>query len=104
MNKLDPSQLAPLLASLPDWQLDSQRIGITREYTFADFLTAFDFMAKMATVAEARNHHPEWTNVYNRVRITWTTHDAGGLTLNDIDMARECDQCFVKLVSSCVTP
>ena len=104
MKKLDPSQLEPLLASLPDWRFDAQRSGISREYTFSDFLQAFGFMTKIAIASETKNHHPEWANVYNRVSITWTTHDAGGLTMNDIDMARECDQCFAKLLTRVASP
>lgn len=104
MNKLESSELERLLASLPDWRLDAQRGAISREYTFADFLQAFGFMTKIAIASETKNHHPEWANVYNRVSITWTTHDAGGITMNDIDMARECDQCFANLLSSSVQP
>ena len=61
---------------------------------FADFAEAFAFMTQVALIAEKRNHHPEWSNVYNKVEITWTTHDAGGLTDRDIELARACDAAF----------
>lgn len=90
--KLTPSQRIPLLASLPDWRFDDARGGlIAREFTFHDFTQAFGFMAQMAVVAESRNHHPEWFNIYNRVQVTLTTHDAGGLTMKDIELARRMD-------------
>ena len=61
---------------------------------FADFAQAFGYMAQVALWAEAANHHPEWHNVYNRLHITWTTHDVGGVSDNDIRMAHRCDQAF----------
>lgn len=93
-NKLDPAQRAQALATLPDWQHDAQRDAITREFHFADFAQAFAFMTQLALQAERRDHHPEWSNVYNRVRVTYTTHDAAGLTMRDIDAARAADQAF----------
>jgi len=99
MKKLDPTQCQTFLKTLPDWHHDAQRGAIFREYTFGNFLQAFGFMTKIAIAAETKNHHPEWANVYNRVSLTWTTHDAGGLTMNDIEMARECDQWFSVLVT-----
>ena len=80
MNQTDIIQQ---LASLPHWQVDAQRTTITREFVFADFVAAFDFMKQVALEAKKNNHHPEWRNVYNKVLITWTTHDAGGLTDKD---------------------
>ena len=65
--------------------------GLAREFVFADFSEAFAFMTRVALAAEQRNHHPEWFNVYNRVDITFTTHDAGGLTERDIDFAQWVD-------------
>jgi 4a-hydroxytetrahydrobiopterin dehydratase len=100
MNKLDKPQALPLLAALPQWQYDEARGAITREFRFADFVQAFAFMTQIALAAEQRNHHPEWSNVYNRVRITLTTHDAGGLTQRDIDLAGVADQAYARFEKS----
>jgi len=91
MHKLETEVVAELLATLPDWTYDERRGAITRELIFADFTQAFGFMTQVALVAEKRDHHPEWENVYNKVRITLTTHDADGLTQRDIDLARYID-------------
>ena len=66
----------------------------------ADFMHAFAFMTQIAIAAEKHNHHPEWSNVYNKVCITWTTHDVQGLSANDIAMARLCDQAFAGYVAA----
>jgi 4a-hydroxytetrahydrobiopterin dehydratase len=100
MNKLDKQQALPLLGALPQWQYDEARGAITREFRFADFAQAFAFMTQIALAAEQRNHHPEWSNVYNRVRITLTTHDAGGLTQRDIDLAGVADQAYARFGKS----
>jgi 4a-hydroxytetrahydrobiopterin dehydratase len=100
MDKLDPERARMLLAGLTDWQHDAQRGAITREFVFADFARAFSFMTQIALVAEKRDHHPEWSNVYNKVRITLTTHDAGGLTQRDIDLAQTCDSAYARLRGS----
>ena len=93
MKALTQEELRPLLASLPAWRYDAQRGGlITREFKFTDFPAAFGFMAQLALHAERNDHHPEWSNVYNRVMITLTTHDAGGLTMKDIEFARAADR------------
>ena len=93
----DPAPKA-LLRDLPAWQYQSERGGtLTREFGFTDFVQAFGFMTQIALEAEKRNHHPEWHNVYNRVRITLTTHDASGLSMADIDLARAADQIFARL-------
>lgn len=77
------------------WQMGDQqdpgRDAITKEYEFADFVAAFGFMTRVALKAESFGHHPEWLNVYNRVRITWSTHDCAGLSKNDLAMANYCD-------------
>lgn len=91
MEKLDPTRAAALLAALPDWSHDRQRDAISRTFQFRDFPQAFAFMTQLAIMAEKRNHHPEWFNVYNRVTITYTTHDAHGLTQKDIDLAAYAD-------------
>ena len=91
--KLTSTQLTPLLAALPGWRFDVQRGGlIERDYVFRDFAQAFGFMAQVALVAESRNHHPEWFNVYNKVKVTLTTHDVDGLSMKDIELARFMDR------------
>lgn len=94
MEKLESVVAAKLLAALPHWRHDARRGAITREFVFADFVQAFAFMTQVALAAEKRDHHPEWRNVYNTVLITLTTHDAGGLTQRDIDLARHADAAF----------
>lgn len=79
------------LASLGSWQLEAGGLAISRDFRFADFAAAFGFMANAALKAEAMNHHPEWSNVYNRVSVRLTSHDAGGLTGLDIRLARAMD-------------
>ncbi|RPE67651.1 pterin-4-alpha-carbinolamine dehydratase [Tibeticola sediminis] len=91
MTKLEGASLSAALAQLPAWAFDAQRHAIHRALRFADFNAAFGFMTRVALEAERRNHHPEWRNVYHRVSITLTTHDAGGLTLRDVDLARWID-------------
>jgi 4a-hydroxytetrahydrobiopterin dehydratase len=85
--------LAPLLKSA--WAMGDAslplRDAITKEFVFANFSEAFGFMTRVALKAEAMDHHPEWFNVYNRVRITWSTHDCAGLSEKDIAMASFCE-------------
>ena len=73
------------LEDLPGWQLDQNKLY--REFVFEDFSQAFGFMSRVALAAETADHHPEWFNVYNRVRVHLTTHDAGGITQRDLDLA-----------------
>lgn len=94
MPKLALELARELLAPLKHWRHDERRGAITREFIFADFAQAFAFMTQVALVAEKNNHHPEWFNVYNRVDITLTTHDAGGLSQRDIELARYADEAF----------
>jgi 4a-hydroxytetrahydrobiopterin dehydratase len=94
MAKLEPSLKSKALADLANWRHDPQRDAITRAFAFADFAEAFAFMTQIALVAERRDHHPEWSNVYNKVSITLTTHDAGGLSQRDVDLAHEADRIF----------
>ncbi|WP_443025049.1 4a-hydroxytetrahydrobiopterin dehydratase [Sphingomonas sp. M1-B02] len=82
---------AESLAALPEWQYEPERDAITRRFTFQDFVEAFGFMTRVALLAEKADHHPEWSNVWNRVDILLTTHDAGGLSTRDIEMARAID-------------
>jgi 4a-hydroxytetrahydrobiopterin dehydratase len=79
------------IAQLSGWSAVSGRDAIAKTYKFADFNAAFGFMARVALVAEKMDHHPEWSNVYNRVEVVLTTHDAGGVTQKDIDLARFMD-------------
>jgi len=92
IQKIAPEQIASLLTGLPQWRYQPERGGsITRDFKFIDFNGAFGFMARVALLAEQHNHHPEWSNVYNRVSITLTTHDAGGLSSRDLDLAQRID-------------
>jgi 4a-hydroxytetrahydrobiopterin dehydratase len=83
---LSEEALASAIAALPGWSIVEGKLH--REFAFPDFVRAFGFMSAAALVAEARNHHPEWFNVYGRVVVDLTTHDAGGITQNDVDLAR----------------
>ena len=76
------------LAALPEWTLRADGMAIERELRFKDFSQAWGFMNRVALLAEKHDHHPEWSNVYNRVAITLTTHDAGGLSERDAKLAR----------------
>lgn len=78
-----------LKSTLEKWKLDSNQL--VREYKFKDFIEAFGFMTKVALLAQQANHHPEWSNVYNKVKIHLTTHDAGGITEKDFDLALEIE-------------
>jgi 4a-hydroxytetrahydrobiopterin dehydratase len=80
-----------LAATLPGWRLLPDRDAITRDFKFKNFSAAWGFMARVALLAEQQDHHPEWSNVYNRVSITLTTHDAGGLSARDIALAQGID-------------
>ncbi|HTP76860.1 MAG TPA: 4a-hydroxytetrahydrobiopterin dehydratase [Rhizomicrobium sp.] len=87
MKKLSPSARAAALKKLRKWAPVAGRDAIARKFEFANFNQAFGFMSRVALLAEKMDHHPEWFNVYNRVEVTLSTHDAGGVTQNDIDMA-----------------
>jgi len=92
IEKLTEEARAEALADLIHWQVASgDRDGISRIFSFRDFVEAFGFMTRVAMLAEKADHHPEWSNVYNRVEILLTTHDAGGLSQRDIDMACAID-------------
>jgi len=86
---LSEDALAKALADLPEWRIADGKLH--RELRFPDFVHAFGFMASVALAAEARNHHPEWSNVYDRVVVDLTTHDAGGITEKDLELARTID-------------
>lgn len=91
VDRLDDTARARALANLSEWRLVDRPEGISRRFLFGDFSEAFAFMARVALLAEKADHHPEWSNVYNRVDILLTTHDADGLSQRDIDMARAID-------------
>ncbi|MBB5684180.1 4a-hydroxytetrahydrobiopterin dehydratase [Sphingobium boeckii] len=91
VDQLSEAERADALDGLPDWDHDEARDSITRIFTFVDFSEAFAFMTRVALLAESADHHPEWSNVYNRVEILLTTHDAGGLSERDIEMAEAID-------------
>lgn len=90
--KLTPERRAEALGQLSGWKGVEGRDAITRTYSFEDFNAAFGFMARAALIAEKMDHHPEWLNVYNKVAVTLSTHDAGGLTELDIDLASAMDR------------
>lgn len=79
------------LADLPDWSHDTSADALYRDLKFKNFTEAFGFMTRVALLAEKAGHHPEWSNVYNSVSIKLTTHDAGGLTQKDVDLAKQID-------------
>ena len=87
VQKLDDAARAALLARFPDWTHEPVRDAITRQFKFDDFAQAFGFMASVAIIAEKMDHHPEWSNAYNRVDILLTTHDADGLSERDAKLA-----------------
>ena len=88
VERLDEAARATLAADLPGWSLAEGRDAIRREFRFRDFSEAWGFMARVALLAEAQDHHPEWSNTYNRVEILLTTHDADGLSKHDLRLAR----------------
>lgn len=85
--RLTDDALRSALAGLDGWSLDDAGNGIQKTYQFADFNAAFGFMSRAALKAEQMNHHPEWFNVWNRVEVRLSTHDAGGVTSLDIELA-----------------
>ena len=91
ISRLTESERDAALTGLPDWTLRDDGQAIVRKLTFGDFGEAFGFMTRVAIAADKADHHPEWCNVYNRVEITLTTHDAGGLSKRDIALAEAID-------------
>ena len=88
--KLSNDDIAAALNDLPGWTLANEKLR--REFKFASFVEAFGFMTSAAIEAEKMNHHPEWFNVYNKVVVELTTHDAGGITKLDFELARKMDR------------
>jgi 4a-hydroxytetrahydrobiopterin dehydratase len=89
VEKLDDAARSQLATTLPLWTHDGEHLK--RTFRFQDFSEAFAFMARVALLAETQDHHPEWFNVYNRVEIALTTHDAGGLSARDLRLAKAID-------------
>ena len=89
--KLSDAELSAALSGLPGWTRVASREAISRRFTFADFSAAFAFMTRAALMAEKLDHHPEWTNVWNNVDVVLTTHDAGGITALDVQLATAMD-------------
>ncbi|GGD42736.1 4a-hydroxytetrahydrobiopterin dehydratase [Croceicoccus pelagius] len=85
--RIEGEALHAAVADLDGWELREDLLAIERKFKFADFVEAFGFMTRVAILAEKADHHPEWFNVYNRVEITLTTHDADGVSQRDIDLA-----------------
>jgi 4a-hydroxytetrahydrobiopterin dehydratase len=85
--RLTEAQLEAALAGIPGWSLEGNKLH--RTFRFADFSAAFGFMARVALAAETMGHHPEWMNVYDTVRIWLTTHDAGGVSASDVELAKK---------------
>jgi len=97
MAKLNDSQLAAAAASLPGWDVTPQRL--VREFRFKDFQSAFEFMTLCAQEAEAANHHPDWSNSYNKVSVALSTHSENGVTSKDTELAKKFSDIFEKLVA-----
>jgi 4a-hydroxytetrahydrobiopterin dehydratase len=95
MVKLSKSEIATALRKLRGWTVSKGKLH--RQYKFADVVHAFGFMASAAVTAEAMGHHPEWFNVYNAVTVDLTTHDVGGISTKDIELARKLDALAAKL-------
>ena len=94
MPKLDAAARAAFLREFPDWREVEGRDAIARRFTFKDFNAAFGFMTRVALLAEKRDHHPEWFNVYATLDVTLSTHDAGGVTAKDVEMAKAMEELF----------
>ena len=91
MARLTDAERATLATRLPQWSMVAGRDAIERRFEFRDFSEAWGFMNRVALLAESHNHHPDWSNVWSRVRIELSTHDAGGLTDNDVKLAQAID-------------
>jgi 4a-hydroxytetrahydrobiopterin dehydratase len=89
--RLSEQEIMAGLAALPGWRHDAEANAIARSFTFADFAAAFGFMAAVATAAEKADHHPDWSNSWNRVDINLSTHSAGGVTRLDLALAERID-------------
>ncbi len=88
---LNAADRAAALAELTDWQEVEGRDAIQRSFKFRDFNAAWGFMSRVALASEKMDHHPEWSNVYNRVEVLLTSHDVKGLSQRDVDLAKQID-------------
>jgi 4a-hydroxytetrahydrobiopterin dehydratase len=91
VQRLSEAERSGLASVLPAWQVVQDRDAIRRELRFRDFSEAWGFMSRVALLAEQHNHHPDWSNVWNTVRVELSTHDAGGVTEKDVALARAID-------------
>ena len=96
--KLTEDEIKAAVSSLPGWRFEGSKLH--KQYIFADFAHAFGFMATAAILIEKMNHHPEWSNVYNRIDVHLTTHDAGGVSKRDIELAHVLDNISARLVEN----
>ena len=87
--KLSDAEISTLLEGISDWKIANGKLH--KEFQFDSFVEAFGFMTRVALIAESMNHHPEWFNVYNRVTVDLATHDAGGISALDFELARKVD-------------
>lgn len=92
-----PDTVRKLLTS-NEWQLTPTREGLTRTFKFPSFVAAMDFMERVAGECENMNHHPTWTNTYNRVTVVWTTHKPKGLSMKDVKMVCVCDAAYKRVI------
>ena len=92
MKKLSKTEVTQKLKRLSGWKMVKGRNAITKTFKFKDFIQAFGWMTAMAIYAEKKNNHPEWFNVYSTVVVTLSTHDSGGVTKLDLDMAQEMNK------------
>ena len=95
VDKLKPAEREAALLKLNGWIYDPKADAISHDFKFKTFSEAFSFMTRVALAAEKMDHHPEWSNVYNKVRITLTTHSAGGLTEKDTKLAEKIDRLMI---------
>lgn len=91
-NLIARDDLQTAVAELDGWALSTDGLALEKTFTFKGFNSAFGFMTRVAMAAERANHHPEWSNVYNRVTIRWTTHSLGGVSDLDLKLAASCDR------------
>ena len=92
VDKLSDADRTAALGKVKGWSYDAKAGAIIQDFKFKDFSEAFAFMTRVALLAQSANHHPEWSNVYNKVSIRLTTHDAGGVTARDIALAEAIDR------------
>jgi 4a-hydroxytetrahydrobiopterin dehydratase len=96
----DPTERGPLLQALPLWPHDTNRDAIVRAFEVADFLTAINFINVVALIAPRSDHHPEWSNIYTRIHILLSTHEAHGLSVRDIEMVQAIDDASVSFLKN----